>query len=59
MTAPKWVAAALEYNRQLTEKNAEDGRPTIEKSLLALMKKLGEIEPGIVARIAGNNFTCE
>jgi hypothetical protein len=59
MTGPKWVTATLEYNRRLTEKNAKDGRPTIEKSPLALMKKLGEIEPGIIARIAGNNFTCE
>lgn len=56
MNAPKWVAAAQEYNTRLEAQSS--GASVIKKHPRALMDLLGEIEPKISARIATGDYTC-
>ncbi|KAH9940973.1 hypothetical protein B0H21DRAFT_697284 [Amylocystis lapponica] len=59
MSPRKWVIAANEYNARLETFNRSRGTTTIRKTPRALMDKLGEIEPKILARIASGRYTCE
>ena len=58
MSPAKWVAAAHDYNSRLEESNRSRGKTTVRKTPRALMMKLAEIEPKILARIASDNYTC-
>ncbi|KAH9939540.1 hypothetical protein B0H21DRAFT_698307, partial [Amylocystis lapponica] len=57
MSPRKWVIAANDYNARLETFNRSRGSTTIRKTPRALMDKLGEIEPKILARIASGRYT--
>ncbi|GBE81445.1 hypothetical protein SCP_0311740 [Sparassis crispa] len=59
MTPRKWVIAASEYNTQLEAFNRSRGQAhlTVRKTPRALMEKLGELEPKIIARIVTGHYT--
>ncbi|KAH9952137.1 hypothetical protein B0H21DRAFT_684053 [Amylocystis lapponica] len=59
MSPRKWVIAANEYNTRLEAFNRSKGASTIRKTPRALMDKLGEIEPKILARIASGRYTSQ
>ncbi|KAI0658953.1 hypothetical protein C8Q70DRAFT_933744 [Cubamyces menziesii] len=58
MTPFDWVCAASHYNREVDRLKREHGKSLIYKTPRALMEKLGEIEPKILARIASANYRC-
>ncbi|KAH9931192.1 hypothetical protein B0H21DRAFT_699867, partial [Amylocystis lapponica] len=59
MSPRKWVIAANDYNTRLEAFNRSRGTSTIRKTPRALMEKLGEIEPKILARIASGRYTSQ
>ncbi|KAL6303302.1 hypothetical protein BKA93DRAFT_818125 [Sparassis latifolia] len=59
MTPRKWVIAAEAYNTRLEALNHGKGLSTIRKTPRALMDKLGELEPKILAHITAEDYTCE
>lgn len=56
MTSKRWVGAAAEYNKRLV---AKGGSSVILKHPLALLQKLGEIEPRLMNRIMKGDYTCK
>lgn len=60
MTPKGWVSAANEYNTRLQKLCMEKALPQpVNKNPLALLRKLGEIEPQLINRLLSNNFACE
>ena len=56
MTSRKWVDATEEFNCRLVEKC---GVSAIRKNPLALLRKLGELEPRVIERVLKDNYTCK
>ncbi|GBE84646.1 hypothetical protein SCP_0606250 [Sparassis crispa] len=61
MTPCKWVIVASEYNARLESFHRSRGQAQlmVRKAPRALMEKLGELEPKIIARIVGNHYTSK
>ncbi|GBE83530.1 hypothetical protein SCP_0505840 [Sparassis crispa] len=59
MTPWKWVTAANDYNLRLEALNWSKAKSTIRKTPRALMEKLGEIEPKLLAHLASGKFTSK
>jgi len=60
MTPKAWTLATNEYNARLQRLCTEKGLPQpVDKNPLALLRKLGEIEPQLINRLLSNNFACE
>ncbi|KAL6307078.1 hypothetical protein BKA93DRAFT_770448 [Sparassis latifolia] len=59
MTPAKWVAAAEAYNARLEELTKSRGLPMARKTPRALMEKLGELEPKILACIIAKDYTSK
>jgi len=56
MTSRRWVDATAEYNRRLV---GILGEAVVKKNPLALLHKLGEMEPRLIERVMNNNFTSK
>ncbi|KAL6299496.1 hypothetical protein BKA93DRAFT_829872 [Sparassis latifolia] len=59
MSPQQWVMAANDYNTRFEAHSRSRGRTAIRKTPRALMEKLGEIEPKVLARLASGHYTCE
>lgn len=54
-----WVCAASVYNRELEELNRSTNMARPLKTPRALMDKLFDLEPKLIARIVSGNYECE